>query len=129
MALPSYRPMDPMPGYRALDRHTLAERVCQAIGDEREPLVAKSVETDIGKVHANFDGHIRIVGRPDQTDCWATRPREAWPCSDLRGQTVRVTLYRGDLEDFEASDDEDVGGDELDAWMESALAAALEALS
>ena len=64
---------------------------------------------------------VYVSGTGDQLQEWATRPGNAWPCSQLaRLDRLNVTLDAdtGDLIDLDALD---IPADEFNAWLDDVL--------
>lgn len=65
-------------------------------------------------------GGVVIDATGADTYDWSHRPGSAWPCSELSGNAVVISLAdNGDLIDLEGV--EDCGGDELTAFADDAL--------
>lgn len=67
---------------------------------------------------------VAIVLTPEDTEAWATRPGNQWPCSTLRGQGIAIELRNGDLISITADDTERIDGHELNACLNDTLEAA-----
>lgn len=59
----------------------------------------------------------------DETEAWATRPGNVWPCSTVRGKSLAVELVDGDLVDIQMDSGsiDDIDGHELHACVDDHL--------
>jgi len=89
---------------------------------------------EIGTVTVSY-GCLYVGGTADNLYAWTTRPGMAWPASTLRGYdrvTAELDPANGDLIDLvcylpgeryaEDTDNVDVDGSELTAWIDDNLA-------
>lgn len=88
----------------------------------------------IGTVSLSF-GDLRVVGTAEQLYAWSHRAGAAWPCSYLddcarvcaeldtrNGDLVDLVVYMPGEKYAEDSDDVDIPGEELTAWIDDNLA-------